>query len=167
MLHHLFDALSFWFWMTVIALFFIELIVAEGEKTGWGFVWLVVWVAGVMSLSDFNPLPWIAAHWLLTLALIVGYYVAGVLYALFRWAMLIHDPEEYKTQDYKFKKDEPKILNPNWYRDRIVSWMMWWPPSLAWYLLRWPRKIFIAAFNALSAMFQSMAIRASARIAPK
>lgn len=157
MLHHLFDAFSLWFWMLVAALFLIEVAVAESESSGWGFLWLAIWLAAIMCFSDFNPFPWVVAHWLATIVLVIVYAAVGILYAIFRWALLVRDPEEYRRMDYKFDTAKPKHLDPNWYRDRIISWMMWWPPSLTWYLLRWPRKIFAAAYSALYATFVRMA----------
>lgn len=149
MLHHLFDAFSILFWLSIAVLFVIEVAIAENESTGWGFLWLAIWVALAVSFTDFNPLPWIVAHWIL-LPILIGLYVGlGVGYAFFRWALLIRDPDQYSY--------DRKPLNPASYKDRIISWMMWWPPSLTWYLLRWPRKLFTALYGALTDTFNRMA----------
>lgn len=159
MWHVYFDVLSMTFWLAVGALFLVEIIVAENEGTGWGFIVLAGWLLGMMLFSEFNPFPWMLAHWVTCLVLLVAYVLVGVGYTFFRWWLLINDPDEYARKSWS--TGEKKVLQPSWYKERLVTYMMWWPPSLAWWLLRWPRKLFVALYNNLAAQFTKMAQNAS------
>lgn len=49
------------------------------------------------------------------------------------------------------------IIDPSSYKDKIVTWIMWWPPSLFWWLCRWPRKLFTALYYSVSGIFERIA----------
>lgn len=164
MIYHLFDAFSLIFWATLFILFLVEIAVAETDSGLLGLWWVLAWLIGVVVFSDFNPLPWVKAHWVLTILASLGYVGAGVAYALVRWVLLVRDPAAYKEVEYKFVKGQPRVLDPNWFKDRIISWLMWWPSSLVWQLLQWPRKLFANIYNLLYKTLRSIADKAASGI---
>jgi len=151
-----FSTVSAWFVLSLIALAVIQMTCAENEKWGLGGVWLGVWIALAVLFTDFNPMPWILGHLILAPLMAAAYVAAGMLYALLRWELALRDPASY-ARKYDTVDEQGKVLDYAKFRDRIITWMVWWWASAILWMLRWPRKLFTSLYEAMSSLLRSMA----------
>ncbi len=154
MIHVWVESASFLFLVALAILFAVEIAIAENDAGPWGLLWLGIWLVLVLAFTDFNPFPWIIAHPIILTIMIVGYIASGVVYAVFRWWLFVRDPESY------YNRTKGEALDPARFKEKITTWMMWWPPSLVWWLLRWPRELFTAIYHALSGVLTRIAAEA-------
>ena len=157
MWYHLVDAFSAWFFVSLFVVFIIEITLAETESPpGWGFFWLIGWLGAAVLFSDFRPWVWPIEHWLLSVLIVIIYVAAGIAWSVVKWSW--HVAEKVKAGT------AAEYLNPARHENkgRIVTWMMWWPFSMLWWLLRWPRQVFNALYDRLSGVFRRIVERAYA-----
>lgn len=134
----------------------LESAVAYNDSPGWGVFIAVVLIGLMVAFSDFNPLAWVVAHYVLFALCLAGYFVIGVAYAFLRWSLLIHDhsPEG----DYVRRAIKPGVaLDPGDYRQRIETWIaLWWAVMLG-RVLRWPWRFVAWLYEHIRASFKRMA----------
>ncbi len=119
----------------------------ENESPGLGLVFLLVWLVLLTLFTSFRPWAFAAEHWLLLLVSVPVYVALGAAWAIFRWSLFVHDPDNYGTKDKKLDPRESR------YRDKLISWMSWWWASAIWWALRWPRKLVVALVDRMSGIF--------------
>lgn len=154
MLHHLFDAFSIWFFASLALLFLIEIAITENDSPGGALVALLLWLGLAIAFTDFRPWVWPIEHWPWMIAALIGYLICGVGWSIVKWEWHVVDRvgKKYAKDDLDPARSDNKA--------RIVTWMMWWPFSLTWWLCQWPREIFNALYLQMIGTFKRIVDRA-------
>ena len=157
MVYHLVDAFSTWFFISLFIVLILEVITTEKESPGWGLIWFFGWLVAAVAFSDFRPWKWTAEHWLLSILLVVLYISAGVAWSIVKWSWYVSNA--VKTLVGVDYLDPARSEN----KRRIVTWMMWWPFSVSWWLLKWPRQMFDMLYDHMISTFRRIVERAYAK----
>lgn len=154
MAHHLFDLFSIWFFISLFVVLCLEMVCAENEEPAWGAFCLIAWLVFIALVTDARPHEWALRHWIVMVVSVPIYVASGIGWALFKWKGYVRrelsgssTPATSSTFDYL---DPSRDEN----RERIITWMMLWPFSLLWWLLKWPRELFAVAFDQMLSAFK-------------
>jgi len=100
---------------------------------------------------------------------VVGWVILGVLWSFFKWYVFLKDNKEYqdtyyakhrefREETYKGKEipprvyDIPQAVNN---KERIITWMMYWPFSIIGFLLSNPlQRFFKWIYNQISGVYE-------------
>ncbi len=171
---------SIGFWVLMILVTGALITALEYEKPGWATLSLGLTLLLLGYLGDFNALTVMKVHPFLALLSVVGYFLAGTVWAFGKWWFFLRDArEKYGEERSEFLKrhgvegvDIPNELLKNWQdtarhlgapraknnKLRILTWMMYWPWSFAWTILNDPvKRAFRAIYNKVQVVFQKMA----------
>jgi len=93
----------------------------------------------------------------------LAYVAFGVLFSLFRWDRYCakwrreYDETEYENGKTRLRKELPRAKTS---KSRIITWMMFWPWSLVWWVIRdFVKEIFIVLYEKLGKVFDRIAHR--------
>lgn len=172
-----FFLMSGWlFWAFVILLVIAETVATEAESLGVAFTLLVTGVVVLTLFSDADIGGVVLRHPLLAVCVIPVYFAAGICWSFLKWRGVIIDSAE------KFEAEKPGLLKrfedrsnkgdsfPQWLRsygyayppsaaknkERITTWIAFWPFSLLWSLFTYPRRLAVFLYKQLVATFQKM-----------
>jgi len=153
--------LAEWLFWTLVALLFVVL--ATCTEAGWGGVatTILVLLAGLVCyLTHTNPLVWIGSNPGSLLVYLIGYFVAGAAYSVFKWWRWVTwrakkyasiAPQSYQRELY----GKPKVTSEG---GRLLGWMVAWPVSGFWTLVNDPvRHVFEVLRDWLKNVYQSIA----------
>ncbi len=156
------SALVYWFFVFVIL---IALIVFIDQDNGFGatgtllFAALFAWL-----IYDFNVFTWSLANLQIVLLGLVGYFVAGLIWASTKWQFFIRAAKRVLLEDSSWKIDSrfnfggqlqkvPVQISEN--KSRYMMWMVYWPFSMIWTLIDDPvRRIFTWIYNSVAGSLQ-------------
>lgn len=144
----LIDPFSFFGVLLFLAMFVVVAVCAEDDNAGAALFFFLVWLAVLTLFSTVRPLEFLATNWLPLLMLIPVYLLVGFGWALYRWRRYVRDPANYSAG--------VTVLDPalSKYRSKIVAWISWWPMSLAWHALSWPRKLATKLYDSTVHVFE-------------
>jgi hypothetical protein len=142
------------FWVLLIIASIVASELLDTDQPGKASFLALVVVAILAVLSNFNPLTWIAANPVETVAWVVGYFAAGSAWSVGKWwfwlnkskrrinDLLANNPgKSLKDIAYNFRSlNLPTSFPPKVgdYKSRIIGWITLWPASVAWTLLNDP-----------------------------
>ena len=157
-----------WFWVIIAAVIILEIILVEYEKPIVGMLVLGGALAAFHFWSDVEWMQWIADHPLHFLGGLVGYVVVGVLWGVFKWFLYIKEfvyayqqqrqqwltrkgvknakldtvvPENLRkewNEDHRYRRSDTDPPHARQNKERIITWMGFWPWSMLWSLVRDP-----------------------------
>ena len=164
----LFVAGTFWFW-TLLAVASI-LIIISLETTWGGTGATITMIAAFLALIFFGDFPiknvgiFIKDNPGLTLGLVVGYFVVGVVWSLAKWYFYLNskidnmiDARRNETSSRSLSSYEKEQLKSSYNKGEILSWMTYWPFSALWTLINDPiRKMFSYIFSKIESLYESI-----------
>lgn len=188
MLYELFLAGSFWFYTlflfvpSLIIIAFLE--VDDDPRPVQASMTLIGFMVAVHMFSNFSIIPFVQGFWKFILLGLLAYGIIGFVWGVFKWKnFLIKKHSRYLKDKKKFLDkhkldvtDIPPAFKEEWEgsigskynvipraednKERIISWMTFWPWSFLWFLLNDPIKWFYNTLYYYAAdLFQSMANR--------
>lgn len=150
----------FWIILAGIVLLEMRLLSKEGavEAT---FIAVVTFFAAWFFTDAFYGLSWL--HLLFAVAL---YFLLGACWSIKQWySFLVARRAEVRASWEKKpadKRDEwPKFASNNRptardNKDKLIGWMALWPFSVSWWLLTWPRHVFVRIYEWLTTIYDRM-----------
>lgn len=170
---------AFGFWMVVVSVSFALTCLLETDHeilAFWcliGMVWYVKW-AGVFDILNYithNPGSFTV--------MVLGYFGVGALSLIPKWYGYVSDYLEMMESrggmeipvpigSYQTRLEPLKPLHPKDHKERIISWAIFWPWSMLWFVLRHPlrrigREIYNLMETRLYSISKSMTDRAYKR----
>lgn len=111
----------------------------------------VLLLASVSLLLGFNPGPWMVANPFLSGLGIVGYFLVGALWSLFKYYLWLKSERDHMLDEMaQWRASQSKNADlsiaafgrstyaakwkPRYNKSRLVFWMTWWVPSVFWTL---------------------------------
>jgi len=133
--------------LTVLGIVFFASIVKEIDGLAIGDFILTIVVCQFWLKIDIWS--WVMANYLLMLAYLVGYFIAGSLWSIFKWYRFVkselRECKQLFNQNKSYKSSTIEAwLEDNNHRwppdpknetDKIVRWIMAWPVSVMWAIL--------------------------------
>ncbi len=124
-----------WILIALIVLFIIIMAMVEQDDPGLGWpITLTVLAAGgyciLQGKQFYTHDLWVSMYnsWPYILVGILLYVIIGTLWSFYKW---------YKFVRYRLSINQ-KVQQPNEHKEQILTWMIYWPPSLLWYLINKP-----------------------------
>jgi hypothetical protein len=174
--------LGFWFLLAIYI--FFEILAIEYESTSGATLTLVGFFTIVFCVNGFNPFMWVLHNPLLTVGLIIGYFLTGTAWSVAKWyfyvlnkanrlkdllpevlrqynvdalAKLSQQQVAHLTQELKGRGlclNAPRVAK---HKSLIMMWMAYWPFSMSWTLINDPvKKAFRAIYNRLANTLQNI-----------
>lgn len=179
-------AIGFWIFIGIISIVLLALI--EYERVGWATFFTVGTMVFCQFLTSFKPFSLIADHPLAGALVIVGYFLVGGLWAIWKWWFFVRA----KLRDYRTARDEflkrqnatimTEDLLSKWQQSmpydyrrgsefgrpraakekgRIMTWMCYWPWSFVWTIVNDPiKRAFRAIYDAIQGILETISKRA-------
>lgn len=150
---------TLWFWLLIVTLSVSITALIENEYI---VISDIVFVAGLAAIYFFGGassiielLILIKSHWVISSLCTIGYFVAGVIYSMIKWAVYLSDGRaKLLREDSYFHELEWKAREN---KNKIVHWGIYWPLSGLWTLISNPVvKIFNRLFDRLESVYQKM-----------
>lgn len=83
------------FWAAIVVFCLLMAFLMENDREGWSTFSLVLFIAATIAFTDlasYSPVTWMAMHWGTLLLGVVGYFVGGIVYAVWlRWPAFVYD----------------------------------------------------------------------------
>lgn len=145
-----------WFWGFVGILLAIELICVAKENSIAATFFLIAGTATLLYLGNGNPLfDWLSASWWNAGISVAAYLPIGIVYSIWRWYAyvgkhndrvvelflrqrkethkdVLNDPEKTAKLVGYLETERPRASEA---KQKISTWIVYWPISLLWYLL--------------------------------
>jgi hypothetical protein len=155
-----------WFWLAVlfltICIFWrLEDALNESRDNGGGFGVTLIFLSFLAAYFFFgssdhllNILSFIKQNVLIVVGLTVLYFIIGLGWSFGKWYFFL-----LKEKDqYKYRVSGTKIPNASDNKNRIMTWMCYWPFSGLWTLIDEPiKKGFNHIFNKFKSRYDKMA----------
>ena len=158
---------TFWFWSLAITAW---ILITISEELGYyfragfvllGFIGLYYFLGGeqpahLLIGALYNPLQTVLA--------ILGYFVAGTLWGIIKWFFFVlreRDNILNALRDKHYPRPENISLpKASYHKDRIITWMIYWPFSMLWTLINDPvRRGFEWIYRRIGKLMQSISER--------
>ncbi len=157
-----------WWWLLIAAIVIADIWFLEYDNGTGATFSLIVFGLLMFFFGDWNPFPWMAANPLLTIGTVVGYFVAGAIWAPVKWyfhCLNIRDKfNEIKEAFFEehsittggkvssqlrsqwkerlryngFVNEEAVEPKAIKHKAKILMWMTHWPFSFVWTVLNDP-----------------------------
>lgn len=118
-------------------------------------------VCQIWNLTDVKPLTWLSENPAKFAECLAAYALAGVVWGYVKWWFYLSAiKRDYLARGYSVFsiRDFPPKVSDNKYL--IITWMMYWPPSLVWTLVHDPvYRFFNTLFHWVSGSFQRISDR--------
>lgn len=168
------------FWIVVLIFLVAEVVASRSEELGAPVAILALAVVVLTLFSDFNVAAVIAAHWVLALLAVPFHFLAGAGWARLKWGGRIASAlEDFDQNQAKWRTEyEERPRSDTWAeyvrlfhscppsaaenKERIVTWILFWPFSLIWSVLTYPRQFALVIYRRLLTAFERMATAAFA-----
>ena len=153
---------SLWFWLMIIVSIVAITALIENEQNAWADV---VFVATFVLLYKFgcgqsltNLWSMVTTHIWQTILLVLGYFAAGTVYSILKWALYVKDGKQrILDSGAKFYADK---WTPDYHKAKITHWMIYWPISGIWTIISNPVvKLFNRIFNSIKVVYQNISDR--------
>jgi hypothetical protein len=153
---------TFWFWLFLsISVVFI-VTVTESEDT-YPFHWFIpILIPVILYFTGCKEeisraLSYIQENPLNIVLIFFGYLAIGTVWSVVKWYFyLINLREEFREYRTLLNSDGLKF-NVKYNKERILSWMTYWPFSAVWTLINDPiKKTFQKIFKSLESKFQKI-----------
>ena len=163
-----FGTLYFWLLLLAAIAFIIYSIESEWGGTG-ATVTMVVTFCLLYFLGEKDHVgtvfSFILDHPGMTLAMMFGYLVFGVLWSVRKWYLYVKRKKDRSLKSIKqgdtYDLVSKSSLDVAYHRGRIISWMCYWPFSLTWMLINDPiREVYKFAFEKVRRIYEGIAERA-------
>jgi len=179
---------SIGFWILISVVSIAVLIAVEVENVGIATAALIAAFCMLAWWGDFNLVREVVAHPSLLAMIVAGYFVAGTVWSIIKWWFFVKDKlyryneakrEFLRTNGFKDTSQVPDQLLKRWRyyahdgrhddwsaktpqvrqnKGRILTWMIYWPWSMAWTVINDPiKKLFKRIYRAVSGMLQRIA----------
>jgi len=142
----IFGGVAFWIFAAIVAAFLIfamESTTDSREDTGGGFAATIIVVLTLVlyyffgSNEHINSLfKFIFNQFWLFFGFTVLYLAVGVVWSFFKWFFFLRQRRDYLQLYGKFKQDEIPLAKNN--KNRISTWITFWPFSGLWTLINDP-----------------------------
>lgn len=156
----------FWGAVALVGLLEILLLSNDHEDSGWPAFILVAALLGLYLFSD----AFAGVGWRMALATAAAYFICGILWSIKKWYSFVVEALNRARESYEktkptgpdssfevwIKKQKPSAANE---RQRIINWMTLWPFSFSWWVLTWPRQVFVQVYERLSTLFDRITDR--------
>jgi hypothetical protein len=120
--------------VSLLALGLITFFSEEGDL-GWTIVVFLVFAGFVVFIDKRVTLNEVTSYMRNNTGLLIGsavvYVAAGISWSLMKWRW-------YCEWYYRIYNGGMSTLRASENKARITGWMIWWPPSLAWWLIHDP-----------------------------
>lgn len=168
---------GFWIFLILSVVVVTIAIEISKYKSLWGTIWLILtggiyfFAGGKQVLLDL----WIyTSHHILQVILYIAIYTAlGVIWSFYKWYLLllkakikydkkVLDLDETVSEDKGYMKTFKEVNTPkaSKNKDRIISWMIYWPLSIIGYILSDPiSKFFNWIYSKVSGGYDRMTAR--------
>lgn len=136
---------SIWFWLLGI-LFIIGMVNLIEEAHPFGAFFLVLFYLGLIHFfGDMDVFSVIADNPMKTISYTALYVAIGFVWSFIRLALWARKDKRYKADlaetyaefrsdpNYKLIIEKPRFIDV---KDKVVTWIVYWPFSMAWALLR-------------------------------
>lgn len=172
-----FFLMSGWlFWLVVFLFIIAETAATEAESLGVAFTLFVVGLLVLTLFSDANIGDVVLRHPILALCMIPAYFVLGIGWSFLKWrGVIVNSAEKFEGEKasllkkYGERSDKGESFE-QWLRlyryayppsaaenkERITTWIAFWPFSLLWSCLTYPRRVAVYLYKQLVATFQRM-----------
>jgi hypothetical protein len=172
-----FFLMSGWlFWVVVFLFIIAETAATEAESLGVAFTLFVVGLLVITLFSDANIGDVVLRHPILALCMIPAYFVLGIGWSFLKWrGVIVESAEKFEGEKasllkkYGDRSDKGESFE-QWLRlyryayppsaaenkERITTWIAFWPFSLLWSCLTYPRRVAVYLYKQLVAKFQRM-----------
>ena len=133
--------------LTVLGIAFFVSVVKEIDGLAIGDFILTIIVCQFLLKIDIWS--WFLANYLLMLIYLVGYFIAGSIWSIFKWYRFVKSElikyrelkQSFNNRTFDIEKWKEKIEYNCWppdpknNKDKIVRWIMAWPVSVTWAIL--------------------------------
>jgi hypothetical protein len=174
------------FWILVALFVIVEIICTETTSPVAGAVWLALFLCILQLGGSIPVVQWFAANPGRALLALVVYFVVGAAWSVFKWTTLclavasyvrvlkeeFDHPTENRNERYTwrdrlrnsgdYKGVDLMSLPPRVaaYKERIITWMVWWPTSMVWTILDdFVKNVFNHVYNAIRSTLQGISNR--------
>jgi hypothetical protein len=161
--------LATWVFVSIVISLLLVIFLATDKEEGA----TVSMLGGVVLLYFVTKgafLIWIRDHIGTFLLLLLGYFVAGVIWSFIKWyfyLLNVRDEVRAAGSIEKWQKDNPwkasygqtwKVPpDPAQHKGRIIGWMTYWPWSALWTLINDPiRRIWKIIYSRVAGVFKSV-----------
>ena len=141
----------------IVGLILITLFAEKGEL-GWstfvflGFLTVAFFIDKQWSFTDLKQFMTKNTGYLIAGAIV--YILVGVLWTIVKWKWYCRDIYKYYVDE---RGHDSFIVSASSSKARIISWMVWWPFSMGWFLLHDPiTRFYNFLYNRLSRMFDGI-----------
>lgn len=164
------------FWIVVFAILVAETAATESDDLFASTAILLTGAVIITLFSDADPFGFVRANPVLTTLAVPVYFIAGAFWALWKWhrviaasveaftknkAALVKEHQENKAwndspfEEYvrRFKGYPPSAADS---KERITTWIAFWPFSLFWALMKFPREIATYIYRRIVTVFERM-----------
>ena len=172
-------------WAFIILVLVAEIWATEKENLWAASVIAVAALVALVLFSDIPFLAWALDNKLLLAAAVPAYFLIGTGWATWKWRGLVANAVERfdetrshlhstwnnnyvgaradgtvskKWEEYLLESGYPPVASSN--KERITSWIAFWPPSVLWWLLTYPRRAAVAIYRRLATMLDRQAASA-------
>lgn len=166
-------------WVLLTAFLVVEVVATELESLTLVTVTAAAALVILALWSDVFAI--IVAHPLLSALCVPAYFVIGTAWSFWKWGGLIAARllkfeaekvsllDEHGRGSWKDRPFEDFVRQVHGYppavsknKERITTWIVAWPFSVTWAILKWPREFAVKLYERLASTFQRMADRAFA-----
>lgn len=135
------------FFVSYLAFFVFVVVVFWGaakEDLGIPLIFTLAILCAYQFLSDWHPFTFLAMNWLSVLLFGLAYICIGIVWVVFKWTLLC---KRKLAKDIEYSRSRPSFEfvppSPSRHKEKIVSWLAYWPFSMLIY----------ACFDALREFF--------------
>lgn len=150
------------FWGAIGVVIALEILLLSNEKedSGWPtFIFMATLLGLYLFSNAFSGIGWREM-----IAAAAAYLLCGVVWSVKKWYSFVVEARDRIRQQYDTRKPTGPDSSFESYaksrkpsaadeRQRIVTWMTLWPFSFSWWVLTWPRRIFVQIYERLSTLF--------------
>ncbi|MES2671642.1 MAG: hypothetical protein V4673_14660 [Pseudomonadota bacterium] len=166
------------FWIFVTAVIVAEISATEADNPFMATVLMAVSIAVIALFSDADLFAVLRLHPIWALSLVPLYFAVGAAWALWKWRCLVvasvaefevnkadlisehQRSEAWKSSPFedfiRRFKDYPPSAATYENKKRITTWIGFWPFSVLWALLTWPRRLAAQIYKWMVTLFQRM-----------
>lgn len=173
------------FWLLFLIASILLLVSVEYEHPGWATLSLIGTFALLATFGDFSIIGTIRTQPMLSLLALAGYFIAGTIWSLIKWWFFVSNKADAYRQlkaslyhrkgwpeTYLMSKEDKENFHGREYsheyalslrpkasdnKQRIMSWLIYWPWSSVWTLINDPvKKLFKLIYKKIQKVFENI-----------
>lgn len=128
------------FFVLLVLMMIFMVIAVESESPFISTLIVGVFFVSVSLGSEFNPIKWAAANWVIAIIGFLLYTIAGLGWSVHKWVLLVKKKKreildrqrEIKAQTGGYGYTMPKFRE---HKSQLAAWIAYWPFSMFWWAI--------------------------------